>query len=86
MNIYGIPLNTFVVITLLNKQNMSLQVAFGVCCGVLVVAAALWRHFTPNLSHSERKKYAQTTMEEDDIDDYELESDVSDLESDNGVF
>ncbi len=86
MNIYGIPLNTFVVIILLNKQNMSLQVAFGVCCGALVASAALWRYFTPNISHSERKKYAQTTMEEDDIDDYELESDVSDLESDNGVF
>lgn len=82
MNIYGIPLNTFVVILLLNKKNMSLQVSFSICCAILFISAILWRQFETTINHGERQKYSSTFDEEE----YELDSDVGDLESDNSDF
>lgn len=82
MNIYRIPLNVFVVITLLNKKNMTLQVAFGVCFVSMVAALVLWRYFQPKKKISDGEEYTQGTQvdqEEDfgDIEEYELESDAS---------
>jgi len=86
MNIYRIPLNAFVIIVLLNKKNMSLQLAFGVCSGALASAALLWRHFRPEVKTSGGKQYArghQIDQEADfgDTEEFELDSDAS-IESD----
>lgn len=82
MNIYRIPLNAFVVIILLNKKNMSLEVAFGICLGALIAAAFIWRYFKPEVKISDGRAYEKGTQideEEDfgDIEDYELESNGS---------
>lgn len=82
MNIYRIPLNVFVVIVLLNKKNMSLEVAFGVCSCALIAATFMWRYFKPDVKISDGQAYErgqQIDEEEDfgDIEDYELDSNAS---------
>ena len=82
MNLYRIPLNTFVVIVLLNKKNMSLQFAFGICWTALVVASILWCYFKPETKISDGKEYekGQQVDEEEEFGfiEEELESDISD--------
>ena len=84
MNLYRIPLNAFVVIVLLNKKNMSLQFAFGVCCAAFIAAGILWRYFKPETKVSDGKEYAKGTVDEEEEfgfleeDDFELESNESD--------
>lgn len=48
MNIYRIPLNVFVIIMLLNKQNMQLGTTFGACAVANLVALVLWKWFKTN--------------------------------------
>ena len=85
MNLYRIPLNAFVVIVLLNKKNMSLHVAFGVCCASLIAAGILWRFFKPETKVSDGKEYVKgadsASLEEEEfgfLEEEELESDISD--------
>jgi len=81
MNLYRIPLNAFVVIVLLNKKNMSLQVAFGVCCAALVASGILWRYFKPETKVSDGKEYTKGTVDEEEefgLIEEELESDDDD--------
>lgn len=83
MNLYRIPLNAFVVIVLLNKKNMSLQFAFGVCCAALIAAGILWRYFKPETKVSDGKEYIKGTVDEEEEfgleeDEFELESNESD--------
>ena len=85
MNLYRIPLNAFVVIVLLNKKNMSLHVAFGVCCASLIAAGILWRFFKPETKVSDGKEYVKgadsASLEEEEfgfLEEEELESDITD--------
>jgi MFS family permease len=82
MNIYRIPLNVFVVIVLLNKRFVSLQVVFGGCCIVHVIATVLWHFFKPDIKVMDGKEYEMGRVRDEEeefgnISD-ELESDISD--------
>jgi len=66
MNIYRIPLNIFVVIILINKQFMSLEVAFGICCGAYVLGIILWSKFTPKTE----QMYSQVRQQDEHLDEH----------------
>jgi len=75
MNIFRIPLNVFVILLLVNKRFMSLQVMFGVCCLLHVIACGMWYFFKHRVKVLDGKEYemAQRHDSEEDFGDIEEE-------------
>lgn len=82
MNIFRIPLNVFVVLILINKKFMSVQVVFGVCCVVHMIAGGLWYFFRTDVKVMDGKEYemARRIAPEEEFGDIE-----EDLESDSDI-
>lgn len=82
MNIFRIPLNVFVILLLINKKFMSLQVVFGVCCVLHVIAGGVWYFFNPDVKVMDGKEYEMATSHDSEEEFGDIEED---LESNSDV-